>query len=52
MRRAKTTTSERASPRQPDWLLIDIELDKTWHRHRDWTAFLEQLGRHMGPTRS
>ena len=37
--------------RLPDRMLVDIGLYTGYHRRRSWSEYLQQLTRHIGPTR-
>ena len=37
--------------RLPDRILADIGVDAGFERRRGWTDYLQQLTRHIGPTR-
>jgi hypothetical protein len=41
-----------ALDRLPDRILVDIGLDPGSFRRRGWNEYLQQLARHIGPTRS
>jgi hypothetical protein len=49
---AKVTARHAALDRLSDRLLVDVGLDPASFRRRGWTEYLQQLTRHIGPTRS
>jgi hypothetical protein len=48
---AKAAPHHPAFDRLPDRILLDIGLDPGSCRRHDWTAYVQQLARHIGPTR-
>lgn len=49
---AKVIARDRALERLPDRILADIGLDASTIRRRGWNDYLQELTRHIGPTRS
>ena len=50
--RPKAAPHNPALNRLPDRMLVDIGLDPGAERRRSWNDYLQQLTRHIGPTRS
>ncbi len=49
---AKAAPHNPTLDRLPDRMLVDIGIDAGAQRHRNWSQYLHQLSRQIGPVRS